>query len=357
MRNFEQRKAEVFRRSEERIHTRRKRRSCILAFCIPLCLILVVWSAGLFPKAPTTNGGTNASGDLVGSTNDNPSFPPSSQGQPTKYTIYTGFATADGSTAGGASPGSSPNENAAPNVSYGDISDLDFSYSHRTNFVNSTADPSLEFSFAGRTLQAKYSRSFTNSLYQSEDPNLRLLGSYDEYNGENFTIRFRQQDGTITFFAYTDDCSIAGPLTEEKAKELGDAFVTERFGVGFLTEYSTQSTVPSSNNRDRTIAVTYTKTICGLKTTDRVIITYNMQGEVVGYNASTKGVFDAAEEVITPETIRAAEEYLLSTLSSEWRIGTRKLVMDASGTFYLYVGMVTNKDGLCTTHEMCINLT
>lgn len=71
MRNFEERKAEVFHRSEERIHTRRKRRNCILAFCIPLCLILTVWSAGLFPKAPTTNGGTNAPGDLVGSAGSN----------------------------------------------------------------------------------------------------------------------------------------------------------------------------------------------------------------------------------------------------------------------------------------------
>lgn len=71
MRNFEERKAEVFHRSEERIHTRRKQRNCILAFCIPLCLILTVWSAGLFPKAPTTNGGTNAPGDLVGSAGSN----------------------------------------------------------------------------------------------------------------------------------------------------------------------------------------------------------------------------------------------------------------------------------------------
>lgn len=73
MRNFEQRKAEVFRRSEERIHTRRKQRNCILAFCIPLCLILTVWSAGLFPitTGPATNGGANAPGDLVGSAGSN----------------------------------------------------------------------------------------------------------------------------------------------------------------------------------------------------------------------------------------------------------------------------------------------
>lgn len=73
MRNFEQRKSEVFRRSEERIHTRRKRRNCILAFCVPLCLILTVWSAGLFPKAPgpTTNGAANSPGDMVGSAGSN----------------------------------------------------------------------------------------------------------------------------------------------------------------------------------------------------------------------------------------------------------------------------------------------
>lgn len=59
MRNFEQRKAEVFRRSEERIHTRRKQRNCILAFCVPFCLILAVLTAGLFPTPPfpTTDGG------------------------------------------------------------------------------------------------------------------------------------------------------------------------------------------------------------------------------------------------------------------------------------------------------------
>ena len=73
MRNFEERKAEVFRRSEERIHTRRKQRNCILAFCIPLCLILTVWSAGLLPfnLAPATNGGSDYPGDLVGSAGSN----------------------------------------------------------------------------------------------------------------------------------------------------------------------------------------------------------------------------------------------------------------------------------------------
>ena len=69
MRNFEQRKAGVFRRSEERIHTRRKRRNCILAFCIPLCLILTVCSVAIFPagSGSVTYTNQNYAGDWVGS--------------------------------------------------------------------------------------------------------------------------------------------------------------------------------------------------------------------------------------------------------------------------------------------------
>lgn len=46
MRSYEERKAEVFRRSENRIKAHRRRRSCILALCIPLCLGVTMWSAG-----------------------------------------------------------------------------------------------------------------------------------------------------------------------------------------------------------------------------------------------------------------------------------------------------------------------
>lgn len=68
MRTFEERKAEVFFRSEKRIRLRRKRRSYMLALCIPLCLILTVWAAGLFPivPGPTASEGASYPGDLSG---------------------------------------------------------------------------------------------------------------------------------------------------------------------------------------------------------------------------------------------------------------------------------------------------
>ena len=64
MRNFEERKAEVFRRSENRIKERKRNRYRILALCIPLCLIVTVWSIMILPAMmPASKGNNNASGE------------------------------------------------------------------------------------------------------------------------------------------------------------------------------------------------------------------------------------------------------------------------------------------------------
>jgi len=49
MRNFEERKAEIFRRSESRIEARKRNRNRILAVCIPLCLTLTVGAVTILP--------------------------------------------------------------------------------------------------------------------------------------------------------------------------------------------------------------------------------------------------------------------------------------------------------------------
>ena len=49
MRNFEERKAEIFRRSENRIKERKRNRTRILAMCIPLCLVLTIFSVVMIP--------------------------------------------------------------------------------------------------------------------------------------------------------------------------------------------------------------------------------------------------------------------------------------------------------------------
>lgn len=50
MKNFEQRKAEVFRRSEDRIKERKRKRNRIIAVCIPAFICITALSAAIFPE-------------------------------------------------------------------------------------------------------------------------------------------------------------------------------------------------------------------------------------------------------------------------------------------------------------------
>ena len=49
MRTLEQCKAEVFRRSEEKIRKRKVVRRCVIAACLPLCLFMSFWAVMILP--------------------------------------------------------------------------------------------------------------------------------------------------------------------------------------------------------------------------------------------------------------------------------------------------------------------
>lgn len=54
MKNFEERKAEIFRRSEERIKERKAKRNHILVVCITFCFILTILSVTILPAVLPT---------------------------------------------------------------------------------------------------------------------------------------------------------------------------------------------------------------------------------------------------------------------------------------------------------------
>lgn len=63
MRSFEERKAEVFRRSENRIKERRRIRRSALAAGIPLCLIITAWSVTVLLTMSPPSGSTSDTAD------------------------------------------------------------------------------------------------------------------------------------------------------------------------------------------------------------------------------------------------------------------------------------------------------
>lgn len=80
MRELNECKAEVFRRSDNRIKERRRSRNRILAMCVPLCLVLTIFSVMMLPgmlpagmdKAPEADGlSGNATSEDRGDQDDN----------------------------------------------------------------------------------------------------------------------------------------------------------------------------------------------------------------------------------------------------------------------------------------------
>ena len=63
MREINECTAEVFRRSEKRIKERKRNRNRILALCIPLCLIVTVWSVMILPAMMPANKSNNNAGE------------------------------------------------------------------------------------------------------------------------------------------------------------------------------------------------------------------------------------------------------------------------------------------------------
>ena len=63
MREINECTAEVFRRSEKRIKERKRNRNRILAFCVPLCLIVTVWSIMILPAMMPASKSDNSAGE------------------------------------------------------------------------------------------------------------------------------------------------------------------------------------------------------------------------------------------------------------------------------------------------------
>lgn len=242
-----------------------------------------------------------------------------------------------------AKPGTTPTgaEKQPGPIVFADSSERDFTYSHRTEMINEKAEAKRELVLGGHRISVNYVRSFENALASGPQEELRLLGTFDEYDAEamdgSVRVRFRQADQEPVFYASTAQCDVSGPLTEQEAKNLADAFVAERYGGKFVTEYPNYEIVKTDNSLEKSLTVCYTKYVSGYPTTDRVLVTYNMNGELRGFNAMTKGLFSAVESGISAGDISNAEDTLSASPYASWNMVSKELALDADGICYLHI--------------------
>ena len=251
-----------------------------------------------------------------------------------KYTIYV-EASFD------AASGSGSTKDNLTNIQFGDITERDFYYARDTEIDNPKACAEKEFVLAGNKYVSAYHETVSNSLSSSANEKLHSFGVYEKYNSEEvnnrFSAKFRQSDGELVLFSRYGIHNVTGDLTEQEAKALADSLMMEKYGEAFASEYPDYSIVVTNENTRKLITVCYTKYIYGYPTTDRVLVTYNMQGELKSLNAVSKGLFNPVQENITEEKINAAKDALISAISTEWDIQAITLLLDSDGGCYLLV--------------------
>lgn len=229
----------------------------------------------------------------------------------------------------------------ASNIRIESAAEMDFYYLDQTDISTEVENKIINLVLPNTNTEVSYIRSFSNSFAYSANTNLKKYAYYNEYKAieseHNLIVRYRQNDNELVFFSQAGTRETNGPLTEQEAKTLADAFLIEKYGSQFFAEYPHYAIAHSQDNRRFTLAVVYQKYICGYPTTDEVIVKYNMNGELVALNAMKKGIFDDVESSITADKIANAETALLSAISSEWSINYKELALDVDGNCYLMV--------------------
>ena len=185
---------------------------------------------------------------------------------------------------------------------------------------------------AGQSYDLDYFKTYRTELYDSDQ--LKAHAESIEFKKNKIYADYRVSDGALLFFANLNRevRNISGDLTEDEAKELAKATLTEMYGEDILNQYVFDEVVFTDNQMTTRYGIIYRKYVHGIPTNDQMSISFNMNGEVLSINARLLGVYDNAEKDITKEQIDNALAYLNDTLGA---VSLPTLIVDSLGDYYL----------------------
>lgn len=159
---------------------------------------------------------------------------------------------------------------------------------------------------------------------------------YDRYvDGDEVFVTFHRCTGELSVFAETAKVSIQGDLTEQEAVTKSEELIKSLYGKEFLTEDLCMELQSSDDGINDLLCVTYSKTLCGYPTEDKVAVSWYLNGELAAINAQSKGTFRGMEQSFNREQLEQAEQTLLSAVSESWNCGEGTLVFAGDGKCYL----------------------
>ena len=223
-----------------------------------------------------------------------------------------------------------------------------FSFKQKTKIERlDNAVDSYCFTVAGKNYKAKFTKSYETAANAS-----KRVKNYYKYNTYFDTMKGIYIDVNATtedveFFVNCDPAvgQVGGALTEERAKEIADAIITEVYGQEALNGYEYDGAMKSDTQTAKQISVAYVRKVWGFKTEDSISVVLNMQGELISINAIGKASMLNAEEEVTKEEIENAIAALKNNYSANWNVhDNATLVIDTEGDYYVRMGMSTKTE-------------
>ena len=190
---------------------------------------------------------------------------------------------------------------------------------------------------------ASQTRSITYESISTQTPMMTPYRTLDAYTGTVDNIRFdfsyRQGTNELVWFYVTGDNAewSQGDLTEDDAKDKADALISQLYTQNTVDQYNYETTTYDENSH--CYDVRYARYVCGYKTEDQIVISFNRAGNVKSINALCMGYADILEAQVNEEKLSQAETALLNCATENKAISTGRLLLSADGKCYMSGGV------------------
>lgn len=159
----------------------------------------------------------------------------------------------------------------------------------------------------------------------------------------------------LFFFTNSNQRVTDGDFTEEEAVEAAKSVIAELYGADAIEGYS-RIKFSDDGEPKEDYSIGFRKKIFGYDTNDTVIVSFDMAGNFIGFNAYKYGILENAEKDLTKEEIEKAIAYVEDTFSDNWDIGTPSVVADTEGDYYIEVGLSRKKGEIIEAMQIHVNI-
>lgn len=227
-----------------------------------------------------------------------------------------------------------------------------------------------KFELHGDSLELEY----TTTRVMDKDNIGQSFGKYDfgidvystEINDNSYYVYFRHDNGRMCFYSrtvknnYRDEA-----LSEEVMRDIAVSEFDNRLDVGWNDVYTEYRYDEYRLNLNATFperfSVVFRRSIHGYSTEDYISVIMSANGEILGFDARTYGVFDEIARTVTKESLDAAkvalDKKLLSDTFKNAKITGHTVCVNYSGEVYLKAGFSFDQDNGERHQEIvCINV-